>query len=331
MQRLIVTGPCQASFDEVPTPDCDSNGLLVRATTSAVSVGTEIRVFRALPVDDEGQFLHEQIPFELPTENGYSLLGEIVEVGSEIDGFAVGERIFTGAPQRQYAAIPVTQAVKIPGRVSDDEAAFLNILEVAHKAIRQANPPMGGNIAIVGQGVVGLSALAYLRAWGCRIAVIDPDESRLAISREMGADLAIATSDEASIKQVTAFFDGDGADVVIEAASKWAAIETAMHLARTDGTVLVVSRNTENPQFNPVGHPFLGKRLNLQTTYGHQPDGQRWDRARSMALTVDLLARRRLNIQPMITHRFRWNELPDVYRRFHEAESGLVGAVIDWT
>lgn len=331
MQRLIVTGPCQASFEEVPTPECPADGLLVRATTSAVSVGTEIRVFRAIPVDDDGQFLHERIPFQLPTENGYSLLGEIVEVGLAVDGFTAGERVFTGERQRQFTAIPAIQAVKIPVEIPNDEAAFLNILEVAHKAIRQADPPIGGNVAIVGQGVVGLSVLAYLRAWGCRIAVVDPDESRLAISREMGADLVVATADEASVKQISDFFDGDGADVVIEATSKWAAIETAMHLVRTDGTVLVVSRNTEMPQFNPVGHPFLGKRINLRTSYGHQPNGQRWDRAHSMSLTVDLLVRKRLNIQPMITHRFRWDELPDVYRRFHEGEPGLVGAVIDWT
>ena len=66
MKRLIVTGPRQVRFEDVPPPPCRADGLLVRATHTALSTGTEMRVFRAIPVDDQGQFLHECVPFELP-------------------------------------------------------------------------------------------------------------------------------------------------------------------------------------------------------------------------------------------------------------------------
>ena len=50
-----------------------------------------------------------------------------------------------------------------------------------------------------------------------------------------------------------------------------------------------------------------------------------------MALTVDLLARRRLNLTPMLTHRFTWDQLPEVYRQLDEGDQSIVGALFDWT
>jgi threonine dehydrogenase-like Zn-dependent dehydrogenase len=103
-----------------------------------------------------------------------------------------------------------------------------------------------------------------------------------------------------------------------------------LEIARNDGRVVIASRHTGMPDFNPVGHPFLGKRLELLTSYGHEPDGRRWDRRRSFALTVRLLREGRLVIDPMITHRFAWHELPEVYRRMHEGDRTIVGAVLRW-
>ena len=207
---------------------------------------------------------------------------------------------------------------------------MLSILEVAHQGLRQGEPPAGGNIAIVGQGVIGLSATAYAQAFGMRTAVLETDTTRLGIARAMGAQLAISPSEEEAVDQVVRLFDNDGADVTLEVTSNWAGIRTAMEVTRTDGTVVIVARHTNDPDFNPVGHPYLGKRLRLVTTYAFPPDHARWSKQRSFALTVDLLANRRLKIAPMFTHDFSWHELPDVYRRLDEGDRSIVGTTIRW-
>ena len=84
---------------EVSIPPCPAEGLLIRTTVTAISTGTEIRVYRAIPVDAEGQFLHTGVPFALPAENGYSLVGQIVEVGPQAQGFKVGDRVFAGVAE----------------------------------------------------------------------------------------------------------------------------------------------------------------------------------------------------------------------------------------
>ena len=90
MKRLVITGSRQAVFEEVEMPVCAPDGVVVKARVTAISAGTEVRVYRAIAVDDAGRFMHETVPFELPIENGYSMVGEIVEVGAEVGGWTRG-------------------------------------------------------------------------------------------------------------------------------------------------------------------------------------------------------------------------------------------------
>lgn len=328
IQRLIITGPRQAEFEDVPAPDCPADGLLVRAKVTAVSPGTEVRVYRAQPVDEAGMFLHERIPFELPTENGYSMVGEVIAVGEQTAGFAAGDRVFVPAPHKQIAAVPAHLAVKLPDDVSDEQAVFLSVLEVAHIGLRRGDPRPGECVAVVGLGVIGLSAVAYCRAFGLRTVAIDFNRERLAAAAALGAPLCLSPDD--GFQQAVADFTGGGCDVALEATSNWAGVRTAMELARPDGRVVVVSRHIHTPDFNPLGHPFLGKRLTVLTSYGYPRDGDRWDRARSVALTLQLLAERRIDVTPLITDRLDRRQLPDLYARYDAGDPGLIGAVLRW-
>ena len=97
MKRLVIKGPRQAYFEDVPIPECPDDGLLVRAVVTAISTGTELRVYRWIPVDEEGKFLHAGMVFpDEPVENGYSMVGRVVEVGRNVTGFAEGDRVFLG-------------------------------------------------------------------------------------------------------------------------------------------------------------------------------------------------------------------------------------------
>jgi len=330
MRQLLITGPRQAEWFEADLPPCPADCVVVNALRSAVSVGTELRVYRGIPVDLAGRFLHESVPLAWPAPNGYSLMGEVVEVGSAVRNVVPGHRVFAGAAHQSQAVVPAAQISVLPDGVSLDAAAFLNILEVGHIAIRRGNPAPGSNVAVVGQGIIGLCITAWCRAFGCRVAVVDPDAGRQAIARRLGADLAVSPHDPDQLSELVEFFDG-GADVVLEATGRWAAIETALHVARQDAGVVVVSRHTETPAFNPVGHPFLGKRLNLMTSYGYPQDGNRWDRRRSRTLALEMLASGRLSIDAAITDRLPASELPTLYADLDAGRQDRTGIVLDWT
>ncbi len=332
MKRLIVTGPRQVEFDDAPIPECPRDGVLVKADVTAISAGTEIRVYRWIPVDDEGKMLHGGMPFpDGPTENGYSMVGEVVEVGADVQGFAVGERVFLSGTHKEYEAAPASEVVKLPDSIPTEQAVMLNLLGVAHIALRTGQPAPGENAAVVGLGVIGQSAVAWCRAFGFPTVGIDLDGGRLEAAKAMGANAVVSPADAEFQSRMDDVFGGDGADLVIEAASTWRAIRTSMDIVRPGGRVVVIARHTDRPDYNPVGHPYLSKRITLRTAYGYEDPGQRWDRARCTRLAVEMLSRGELAIEPMITHSVAWRELPDIYRRLDEGELGILGVVVRWT
>ena len=330
-KRLIITGPRRAEFQEIPDPGCPARGLLVRARMTAISTGTELRVYRGIPVDREKKLLYPGFPLQFPVENGYSMVGEVLEVGSQVSGFRPGDRVFVPQPHRQVAASPAEMARILPNSVPDHLGVFLSIIEVAHIALRRGGVVPGENVAIVGSGIIGLSALAFCRVFGCRTAVLDLDRNRLKVARSMGADWTGSPAEDDFRDRIMGFFGDEGADLVVEAASNWKAVETGLDVARSEGRVVVVARHTDQPHFSPVNYPYLRKNLSLETSYGYPPAGKRWDRRRSLDLTLDYLARGRLQVAPMLTHQFEWEALPDVYAKMDAGEAEMIGVCINWT
>ena len=331
MKRLVVTGPRIAEFQDVPVPECPRGGLLVRAVVTALSTGTEMRTYRGTPVDPEGRLLYPSgVPLEFPYEIGYSMVGMVEAVGADVAGFSVGDRVFVGEPHKQYAAVPADLAFRLPEGLPDYSAAFLNVLNVGQLALRKGRPGPGENVAIVGLGVVGLSALAFCRAFRFSALAVDTDERRLAVASAMGAD-ATASPQAADLPEaVAAWSGGRGADVAIEAATAWSAIKTAMDIVRPRGTVVVVATHTDTPDFSPVSYPYNVKDVALLTSYGYDPRDDRWDKKACMSLAADLLAGGEMDVSPMITHRVEWSEIPDVYRRLDGSGERPIGVVVRW-
>lgn len=327
MKRLIITGPRRAEFEDAPTPACPDDGLLVRAEATAISTGTEIRAYRCIPVDEEGELLYPNVPLSLPFENGYSMVGRVVEAGRAADGFALGDRVFVPEPHKEYASVSADSALKLPDGVPTEHAVFLSILGVGQLALRKGSPGPGENVAVVGQGVIGLAAAALCKAFRLRVLGLDTDGRRLEAASAMGIEV-VSPDDGALGRRVLEWSGGRGADLVVEAASTWRATRTAMDVARKGGTVVIVARHTDKPDFSPVNHPYFGKDLKLLTSYGYS-DG-RWDRMSSMRLMLDMLESGSLEIAPMVTHEFEWSEIPEVYRRLDEGDSELLGVVIRW-
>jgi len=332
LKRLVITGPRQVRFEDVPIPECPPNGVLVKAMVTAISTGTEIRVYRWLPVDEEGKMLHAGMPFpDGPTENGYSMVGEIVDKGIGVCKFSIGDRVFVSGTHKEYEIALAEDVIKIPDSIPTEQAVLLNLLGVAHIALRAGTPNPGENVAVVGLGVIGQSVLAWCRAFGFQTIGIDMDKPRLEIAKSMGAHAAISPSDNNFQSTLDYVFRGNGADLVIEAASTWKAIQTSMDITRKDGKVVVIARHTDQPHYNLAGHPYLSKRLTLKTAYGYEEQGQRWDRDHCFQLAIDMLSRRELTITPMITHSISWQQIPEIYRRLDGGESGILGVIVNWT
>lgn len=327
MRALRLTAPFGAAIAMVAAPTPGPGDVLIRARRTAISTGTELRQYRDERV--------AQNPAGFPRANGYSFVGTIEALGPATSGLTLGQRVFATAPHEELVVVPQDAVYPVPEGAADDEAVFAVIGEIGLHALRRGEPSFGENVAIIGQGIIGLATLAIARAWGLRTIALDLDARRREFARAVGADLVADPADPSHEAQIVAFCGDAGLDLAIEAASSWRAIGLAYRLVRRRGTVVVVARHTDRPDFNPIADDLMTKEVRFTTSYAHPvldapPDLLRWTRPRDLRLILELLGTGRLSFGDLISHRIAPEELPTIYQRLHEGDTGIAGVVVEW-
>nr|WP_246781470.1 bi-domain-containing oxidoreductase [Rhodoblastus sphagnicola] len=275
---------------------------------------------------------------DTPIPLGYSLAGEIIEIGRAAPGHVVGGRIAcAGAGLANHAeinAVPKNLCAPIPEGVDDEDASFVTLGAIALQGVRQAAPTLGECIVVMGLGLIGLLTVQLLKANGCRVLGFDPNPARVALAKDMGADLAVS-SDLPVV--VSGFTGGYGADAVILTASTSSnePINQAAEISRQKGRIVVVGL---------VGmtidrEPFYKRELDLKLSmsYGpgrHDPDYEqgghdyplsyvRWTEQRNMEAFLALVAEGKVTPKKLVTHRFPIGEAEKAYALLESAEPYL--------
>jgi predicted dehydrogenase len=269
---------------------------------------------------------------EQPQSLGYSCAGTVLAVAPDVAEFQAGDRVACAgagyANHAEFVAVPRHLVARIPGgesRVSFEASAFTTMGSIALHGFRLGEPQVGETVAVIGLGVIGLLAVQIARAASCYVVGMDPDPARCELAQRFGC--AVAT-DPAEFDPVVAAAGGAmGADVVlITAASESSApVELAAKVARSRARVVAVGAvGTTLPR-----QPYFEKELefHISRSYGpgrydanYEEKGQdypidyvRWTENRNMQAFLGLLAQGKVDVQPLITHRFDIAEAAQAY------------------
>jgi predicted dehydrogenase/threonine dehydrogenase-like Zn-dependent dehydrogenase len=266
-QLLVKDGAVRVA--EVPAPLVSPKNVLVRVQYSCVSAGTEMANVRmsGLPLYRRALKQPEHVRkvlemmrdqgvkhtlnrvmgiLEAGTPTGYSAAGEVVEVGSQVEGFARGDRVAcAGAGIANHAEmidVPVNLAVRIPDDVATLQASTVTLGAIALQGVRRCNPTLGETIVVVGLGVLGQLTAQMLQASGCRVIGVDVNPRRLALARDNGTAIALDPAAEDYVTQVQRITGGAGADaaIVTAAGSSDEIISAALRACRRKGRVVLV-------------------------------------------------------------------------------------------
>lgn len=266
-QVLIKAGA--AIVSDVPAPQVSSRNILVRVAHSCISVGTEMAGVRmsALPLYQRALKQPENVKRVLEmmrdqglkttidrvsgklaagSPTGYSAAGEVIAIGSEVEGFSVGDRVAcAGAGIANHAEIidvPVNLAVKLPDEVGTEAASTVTLGAIAMQGVRRAQPTLGETIVVVGLGLLGQITAQILTANGCRVIGVDLDDARIETAITHGLEIGINPSHDAYVQRVIGLTDGIGADGVIVTAASPSdeIISEAMNACRKKGRIVLV-------------------------------------------------------------------------------------------
>ncbi len=278
---------------------------------------------------------------EQPVALGYSSCGRVVEVGVEIGDLRPGELVACSgqdyASHAELVAVPRTLVARVPPGVAVEQAAFATLGAIALEGVRLASVELGETVAVIGLGLLGQITVQLLVAAGCRVVAVDLDPARVELARQAGAVEAFATEAIPAADPASITGNPHGADAVLITAdaSSSEPVELAAALARERGRIVAVGLvKTDLPR-----HEFFRKELAFVVSRSTGPgrydpefevEGRdypypyvRWTLTRNLEAFLDLLARGRLSIAPLITHRYAFAEAPAAYETLLRGEPCL--------
>lgn len=345
---------------EVPSPRPKAGELLVRTRTSLISASTERMLVafgkanwieKARQQPDKVRMVLDKVrtdglmptveavraKLDQPFQLGYCNVGIVMDLGTGVSGFSIGERVVSNGKHAEVVSVPVNLCARVPDNVSDEEAAFASIAAIGLQSIRLVQPTLGETVVVSGLGLIGLLTIQLLRSHGCRVLGIDFDSERLRLARQFGVEAVNLSLDEDPVSAAQAFSRGRGVDAVIIAVSTKSSepVHQAASMCRKRGRIVLVG--VTGLELSRAD--FYEKELTFQVSCSYGPGrydpnyeekGQdypvgfvRWTEQRNFEAVLDMMADGRLSVKPLISHRYAIEEAERAYALVGGTEPSL--------
>ena len=337
-----LTADGRGTVIEQPMPELTRGTVLVRTTRSIISAGTHLGGVRRLRQEPRSGD---------PTPFGYQCAGEIVALGEGVTQFVVGERVAgfgNTANHSDWNVIPQNLCVRLSESVTDEQASGMNLVLTAINANRRAETMFGEFFLVVGMGIVGQLSAQIAQQAGCRVMAWDTLAHRLDIARNWGIDATNRMPDDKIQKICTEFTTGLGFDAAIMAfggdgTNTLEQVKQVMKITRDHhhmGRVVFVGQITTNLRWSAsfgnldfrnaarTGPGYHDKPWELGD-YEYPPVFARWNTRANMELAVRWIAERRIQIEPLITHRLPLGEFEQAVDLLVEKADEALGVVVD--
>lgn len=278
-----------------------------------------------------------------PIPLGYSNVGTVEEVSSDVSGFVIGDRVVSNGPHADIVTVKKNLCARIPDNVDDESAAFTIVGSIGLQGVRLAKPSLGESFVVIGAGLIGLLVIQLLRANGCRVLAVDFDEQKLDLASEFGAEICNLSNGSDVISHAASFSRNQGVDgVIITASSKSnEPIKQAAKICRKRGRVILVG--VVGLELDRAD--FYEKEITFQVSCSYGPGRYdsvyedecndypigyvRWTEQRNFEAFLDLLSKGSINVQPLISARYKFQDASKAYENLLTNKSAL-GILLDY-
>ncbi len=355
---------CEVAVEPLQVPAPDAGEVRVRTTVSAVSPGTELLVYRgeapaSMAADESIEALSGDLSF--PLSYGYAAVGRVTALGDGVDERWRDRRVFAFHPHESHFLADPADLVRVPADQESATAALLPNAETAVNFALDGEPRVGEQVAVFGQGVVGLLTTAVLAAHPVdRVVGVDLYERRRRVARALGADttldptdgshegdplpLADAPDDGVADRDpddrrtdpaVRRLYEGTGdpagVDLAYELSGSPDALDQAIAATGYSGRVVVGSWYGRKRVGLDLGRRFHRSRVRLMSSQVSTIDPRlrgRWDADRRLDVAWDRLAA--IDTDRLVSHHVPVDDAAEAYRLLDERPEDAVGVVLTY-
>jgi len=309
MKSLIFEGSHDVRFGDWEEPRVLPGQVLIEVAACGIC-GTDLQVYMGLPA-----------AWPVPGVRGHEFAGTVIACADDVRGFQDGDRVVVqplvycrqcrfcrsgqtnlcanlyliGGEQpggfAEQVAVPASSLFKVPENLSLKQAALVETLATSVHAFEQNVSGILRSVAVLGAGAQGIFAVQLARLAGAKlIAVSEMAPNRLAMAQKLGATRVISAGQEDVVDTILALTDGEGVDLVIEAAGKAATRQQATQLLRPGGTAIFLALGAE-----PTPIDFMSvvpRELHLRGTQCYTDA--------DFSLAIELLANGEIIVDPLI-------------------------------
>lgn len=345
-QVLVFAEPRCITFEEEPDPPLKGAEVRLRTLYSGISAGTELTAYRG-----SNPYMHKRwepgqrlfVPSDTPTSSyplrgwGYEEVGEVIEVGPEATGVAVGDRVygFWGHRTRHVVGDEYARQRRLPADLAPVAGIFSQIGAIAINGVHDASLRIGETVAVFGLGVPGQIVAQLAKRSGARVLGVDLFETRLAKARELGAiDEAVNPAEGPAAEQIKTLTGGRGADVSIEVSGSAAALAEAVRATAYSSKVVAMGFVQGEARGLYLGEEFHHNRVSIISSQisGVAPElSYRWDRLRMAQTIMRLQAEGIVNLIPLITQTFPLAQAAEAFRILDQEPAQTLQVALDMT
>jgi alcohol dehydrogenase len=352
MKAAVFIEPGKIRLEEKPVPEVGPLDALLRVTTTTIC-GTDIHILRG------------EYPVAKGLTIGHEPVGVIERLGSAVQGFQEGQRAIAGAItpsghsaaclcgclsqdgagtkhgfkaiggwkfgntidgcQAEYVLVPDAMAnlALIPDGLSDEEVLMCpDIMSTGFSGAESGNIRIGDTVAVFAQGPIGLCATAGARLCGATtIIAVESMPVRQDMARRLGAEHVVDFRAVDPVEEIMRLTDGRGVDVAIEALGTQTTFEGALRVLRPGGTLSSLGVYSTDLRI-PLG-PFAAGLADTKIITTLCPGGK--ERMRRL---MSVIASRRLDLTPLVTHRFKLEQIEEAYDLFGHQRDGVLKVAI---
>ncbi len=352
MKSALFVEPGRIVLDAKPIPDIGSNDALIRITTTTIC-GTDVHILKG------------EYPVAKGLTVGHEPVGVVEKLGANVQGYVEGQRVIAGAicpsgysnacldglyaqdgqsgahglkpmggwrfgntidgAQAEYLLVPDAMAnlAPVPDGLTDEQVLMCpDIMSTGFAGAESANIKIGDAVAVFAQGPIGLCATAGAKLKGATtIIAVDTVPERLEMAQRMGADVVIDFKKGDPVEEIMRVTDGRGVDVAIEALGLQSTFESCLRVLKPGGTLSSLGVYADDLTI-PLAtfHAGLGDNKIVTSLC---PGGK--ERMRRL---MNVIASGRIDLEPLVTHRFRLEEIEEAYELFANQREGVLKVAI---